>query len=408
MFEKNSKSPLRRLVAVLLLTVTMISVAAPVSAASSAVNSRIRQLLYYYQYHQDAAETDIARLIDEITELDPDQGDKWRRIMDFWSWMNREMEKVPDCLPDGLPEDNSLCIVVFGYALLSDGSMKSELVGRLQTALNSAEKYPNAYILCTGGGTAADNSNVTEAGQMARWLIAHGIDESRIIRESSSHNTAQNARYSCRLLREKYPQVTSLALVTSSYHIRRGCLVFNTESVLSDSGLEIVGNAIYLDNRGVTETYTYQGYEISQLLSVGYKENAAVPSLCKLERISVQGQPTYALGEEIQYVVTAHYNNGYSRDVTAKAAFTPVDFGIGGVQTTTITYSENKKTATADYEFEILIPETEPEPTETEPPLTEPEPAAAVTEPMEAEVNQPGFFGFLSNLWDSFVDLIVP
>ena len=59
-----------------------------------------------------------------------------------------------------------------------------ELADRLNVALASAEKYPNAYILCTGGGTASKNAKVTEAGQMAQWLTDRGISQERIITET--------------------------------------------------------------------------------------------------------------------------------------------------------------------------------------------------------------------------------
>ena len=39
--------------------------------------------------------------------------------------------------------------------------MKDELVNRLTVALRCAEKYPRAYIVCTGGGTAEKNENAT-------------------------------------------------------------------------------------------------------------------------------------------------------------------------------------------------------------------------------------------------------
>lgn len=361
------KTLFRNIIVSLCLAAVLVFTAMPVKAASSNVNSRIRQLMYYYQYYQDDAQADIDRLIEEITQLDADQGDKWDRIMEFWSWMNREMKKIPDVLPDGLPEDDSLCIVVLGYGLESDGDMKPELIGRMETALNCAEKYPNAYVLCTGGGTAAGNKTVTEAGQMSKWLKEHGIDENRIIVEQRSRTTAMNAQYSCRILREDYPQVHSLALVTSDYHIRRGCLVFNTESVLTDSGLEIVGNAVYVANRDVTETFTYQAYEISQLISVGYKNDAPYPKLSKLERISAECESPCEAGLEPCFAVTAHYDSGYSRNVTENPTYSGIDFNVAGWQTMTISYTEKGKTYTAEAEIEIIIPETEAPPTETVP-----------------------------------------
>ena len=58
--------------------------------------------------------------------------------------------------------------------------MKDELIERLNTALRSLEKYPNAYVVCTGGGTAADNDSATEAGEMAKWLIERALIKSAL------------------------------------------------------------------------------------------------------------------------------------------------------------------------------------------------------------------------------------
>lgn len=80
-----------------------------------------------------------------------------------------------DVLPDGLPDTDELCIVVLGFQLNPDGSMRDELINRLNVALRSAEKYPNAYIVCTGGGTASGNASATEAGEMATLIPVHSI-----------------------------------------------------------------------------------------------------------------------------------------------------------------------------------------------------------------------------------------
>lgn len=190
-----------------------------VSAADS--GSIIRELITYYCHYQDDARTDIERLLQELEAMDPKQGAHWRAVMDYWHYACTGLSIVPEVLPDGLPQDDSLCIVVFGFALDYNGTPKEELEGRLVTALASAQKYPNAYILCTGGGTAPGNPNVTEAGQMSKWLTAHGIAPERIITEGRSYSTEQNARYCLNILREDYPGIRSLALVSSDYQIGR-------------------------------------------------------------------------------------------------------------------------------------------------------------------------------------------
>ena len=66
--------------------------------------------------------------------------------------------------------------------------------GRLEKALECAEKYPNALVMCTGGGTASGNPDATEAGQMCRWLEEHGISSDRLIAEASQTKDEEKYR----------------------------------------------------------------------------------------------------------------------------------------------------------------------------------------------------------------------
>lgn len=173
--------------------------------------------------------------------LDPLLGEKWTYIMNLWEapiTVNNE-------LPDGLPEDDSLCLVGLGFQLNPDGTMRDELVERLKVMLSASEKYPNAVIVCTGGGTAADDPTATEAGRMAEWLEAHGVNPSRLIVEDHSLTTAQNAIYTLDILSEKYPQVRQIAIISSDYHIATGTLLFGAEAILRDSDIEVVSNAAW-------------------------------------------------------------------------------------------------------------------------------------------------------------------
>lgn len=148
-------------------------------------------------------------------------------------------------LPDGFPEDDSLCLVGLGFQLNPDGTMRDELVERLKVMLSASEKYPNAIIVCTGGGTAADDPTATEAGRMAEWLEAQGVDPSRLIVEDRSLTMAQNAIYTFDILTERYPQVRQIAIISSDYHIATGTLLFGTEAILRDSDIEVVSNAAW-------------------------------------------------------------------------------------------------------------------------------------------------------------------
>ena len=192
----------------------------------------VSDMVYAYADRQEAVVDIIRSDLEKLTALDPALGSLWTKLMRTWSKVNSGLTVNPGVLPDGLPEDESLCIVVLGFQLESDGSMAPELLGRCETALRCAEKYPNALIAVTGGGTAWQNPGATEAGVMAEWLIAHGVEAARILKEDASRTTGDNAEFTCRLLLENHPEVKALAIVSSDYHVPLGVLLFEEEALL--------------------------------------------------------------------------------------------------------------------------------------------------------------------------------
>ncbi|MBQ7057677.1 MAG: YdcF family protein [Firmicutes bacterium] len=203
----------------------------------------------YGSYGVEANER-IDTLLKSLSEADRSAGTRWEKIMELWRSPELGQPLHYDILPDGLPDTDELCIVVLGFQLNPDGSMREELVERLTVALGSAEKYPRSYIVCTGGGTAAENESASEAGEMAKWLIGHGIEKGRVIVEDHSITTAQNAIFTYDILTSLYPSVKKLAIVSSDYHIATGELLFKAESILRASSpgnekLEVIANAAW-------------------------------------------------------------------------------------------------------------------------------------------------------------------
>lgn len=210
----------------------------------------IEELVVDYGNYGSEASPHIRDLLNELSDIDPDLGSRWKSIMDLWTSLSDGPALHYDVLPDGLADTDELCIVALGFQLKPDGTMREELLERLKVVLNSAEKYPNAYIVCTGGGTASGNRKATEAGEMAKWLISKGVDKSRVIVEDSSTTTAQNAIYTYDILTAQYPMVSKIAVVSSSYHIATSVLLFSAEAILreaapGDGKLEVISNAAW-------------------------------------------------------------------------------------------------------------------------------------------------------------------
>ena len=210
-------------------------------------------VINYGAYGEEAADRN-AELLAKIQALNPANAEKWKQIMELWRSVNSGLEIHEGILPDGLPDTEELCIVALGFQLNPDGSMREELTERLKVVLASAEKYPKAVIVCTGGGTAAENEQATEAGRMAEWLITNGVNPERIIAEDGSQTTAQNAIFTLDRLEEDCPQIRQLAIVSSNYHIATGTLLFEAESILRsddpEQRIRVVSNAAYKEPSG--------------------------------------------------------------------------------------------------------------------------------------------------------------
>ena len=233
-------------------TVILVAVAALLVAAAGCKKEEaqkpepqalIEEMVVDYGSYGEAAYTRVDELLKELCGVDPAAAEKWDAIMDLWK------DPAPalhyDVLPDGLADTDALCIVVLGFQLEPDGSMREELIQRLETAKRSAEKYPNALIVCTGGGTASENASATEADKMAAWLTENGVAPERVIAENKSLTTAQNAIFTFDILTERFPQVRELAIVSSDYHIATGNLLFGAEAILRDSEIKVVSNAAW-------------------------------------------------------------------------------------------------------------------------------------------------------------------
>ena len=101
------------------------------------------------------------------------------------------------------------------------GALCASPANRLLTAVR-LQKMLNVPILISGGQVYSDSG--AEAEIAARILKSLGVPEDKILTETRSVNTSQNARYSAAILREK--NFKKPVLVTSAFHMRRAMLNF--------------------------------------------------------------------------------------------------------------------------------------------------------------------------------------
>ena len=117
----------RKLTALCLAALLLQPLALPAHSATDSPKDLVQRIVNYYHYYQEDAALDYELILEQLRSQDPALADAWSNILAFWSGINRTEAVNSNVLPEGLPEDDSLCIMVMGYQLESDGGMRPEL-----------------------------------------------------------------------------------------------------------------------------------------------------------------------------------------------------------------------------------------------------------------------------------------
>ncbi|KDF01551.1 hypothetical protein Y900_022100 [Mycolicibacterium aromaticivorans JS19b1 = JCM 16368] len=149
-------------------------------------------------------------------------------------------------------------IVVLGYGLLPDGSMRMILRRRVLTGLAVAQMYPHSPIIVTGGNP---QNGVTEAAQMRRMLLTLNFPDSRIIVEDRANSTVQNAQFSVPLA--KKAGTSGIILVTSSTHQGRA------DGDFVDAGANLLATVSYPDGNPTLNITQFAHDVLSPLTNFG-------------------------------------------------------------------------------------------------------------------------------------------
>lgn len=125
-----------------------------------------------------------------------------------------------------VPEKDKDFLIVLGCGLKKDGTPTPLLKGRLDLALRfdreQREQTGRQAMFVVSGGQGPDEVQ-PEAASMRDYLLSQGVEESRILVEDQSSDTAENMRFS----KEKIDAVNPagrVAFFTTNYHVFRSGL----------------------------------------------------------------------------------------------------------------------------------------------------------------------------------------
>ena len=131
-------------------------------------------------------------------------------------------------------------LIVLGAGL--NGTAPSlSLANRLTAAQAYLENNPECIAIVSGG--QGPGEDITEAEAMRRWLENRGIAAERILLEDRATSTEENIAYSLDILRERGEKDSSIAIVSSEYHLYRAKCIARAQGV--EQPLGIAGRTSY-------------------------------------------------------------------------------------------------------------------------------------------------------------------
>ena len=149
------------------------------------------------------------------------------------------------------PAENATAVVL-GCRVYGERASLS-LVERLEAAYDYLVENPEANCVVSGGQGSGEN--ISEAECMYRWLVAKGIDKSRIYKEDKSTSTEENIALSKEVIKENGLN-ENITIVTSEYHSYRAGVIAEKNEVL------------YGTNAGHTAIWLFPTFYVRELYGI--------------------------------------------------------------------------------------------------------------------------------------------
>lgn len=146
------------------------------------------------------------------------------------------------------PPANLDYVIVLGADLTPSGKPKEALRYRLDAALVYLEENPKTRCIVSGG--QGDDEVRSEASAMREYLVARGLAGSRIILEDQSTSTAENLRFSAKLMDSPG---AGAAVITNDFHVFRAIHIARKQGLSNVHGLAAASNPLYLPQAALRE-----------------------------------------------------------------------------------------------------------------------------------------------------------
>ena len=127
-------------------------------------------------------------------------------------------------------------VIVLGAGLINNNPSLI-LSSRLNAAIEYIQTREDIPIIVTGG--LGQGQTITEAEAMARYLVARGVDESRILKEDASTNSHENINFARNVMIDHGMDVENarVAVATNEFHL------FRAKIIADKAGFEAYGIA---------------------------------------------------------------------------------------------------------------------------------------------------------------------
>lgn len=102
----------------------------------------------------------------------------------------------------------------------------NDAADRVREAALLARKFPDIAVLVSGGQAFENGAHRSEASAMSDLLVDLGVSRDRIVMESASRTTAENAALTAQLTKD-----APWLLVTSAFHMPRAVGTFRKSGI---------------------------------------------------------------------------------------------------------------------------------------------------------------------------------